>query len=147
MANHPSLLRPSCSKGRHQSQILRHFILMINALIWCNFEKNWLGSFWDNPIYPIGYPHRLKGPRIFLKGQKDAVFILIQLCYVVLWLFTHYKWAKIEEVVKSDTRLRTKVLHDFTWFFTLRLVSFCQLPQFYPTYGGKTAIAQYSKVG
>ena len=31
--------------------------VMINALIWCNFEKDWLGSFWDNPIYPIGYPH------------------------------------------------------------------------------------------
>ena len=33
------------------------WFIMINALIWCNFEKNWLGSFWDNPIYPIVYPH------------------------------------------------------------------------------------------
>ena len=40
------------------------------------------------------------GPRIFLKGQKDAVFMVIQLCYIVLWMFSHYKWAKIEEVVK-----------------------------------------------
>ena len=31
--------------------------VMINALIWCNFEKDWLGSFWDNPIYPILYLH------------------------------------------------------------------------------------------
>ena len=31
--------------------------VMINALIWCNFEKNRLGSFWDNPIYPIRYLH------------------------------------------------------------------------------------------
>ena len=35
-----------------------------------------------------------------VKGQKDVVFIVIQLCYIVLWLFFHYKWAKIKEVVK-----------------------------------------------
>ena len=43
--------------------------VMINALIWCNFEKNQLGSFWDNPIYPIGYPHG-QDLGFFLKGQK-----------------------------------------------------------------------------
>ena len=37
---------------------------------------------------------------IFFERSKDAVFIVIQLCYIVLWLFSHYKWAKIEEVVK-----------------------------------------------
>ena len=43
--------------------------VMINALIWCNLKKKWLGSFWDNPIYPIGYPHG-QDLGFLLKGQK-----------------------------------------------------------------------------
>ena len=63
--------------------------VMINALIWCNFEKNRLGSFWDNPIYPIRYPH---GQDLgFFWKVKRCSFIVIQLFYTVLWLFSHNK--------------------------------------------------------
>ena len=73
--------------------------IMINALISCNFEKNCLGSFWDNSWIP----------RIFLKGQKDAVFIVINfLLYCVMAVFPllmGQNWGSCQ----SDTRLRTKV--------------------------------------
>ena len=73
--------------------------VIINALIWCNFESNWCGSFWDNPIYLIAYPHG-QDLGFFFEKSKVAIFIVIQLCYIVLWPFFHYKWATIEEVDK-----------------------------------------------
>ena len=85
---HPSLLSPSCSKGWHQSQFLRHFICQL----WFDVILKW--SNLSNRI------STWTGPRIFFERSKDAVLIVIQLCYIVLWLSSQYKWAKIEEVVK-----------------------------------------------
>ena len=40
------------------------------------------------------------------------LMIIIQLCYIVLWLFSHYKWAKIEKVVKVTEKFYV-ILRDF----------------------------------
>ena len=57
--------------------------IMINALIWCNFEKNRLGSFWDNPIYLIGYPH---GQDLgFFQELEMASVFAIKISIYVVW--------------------------------------------------------------
>ena len=62
LCNENGLTTPHCwdhqvQKVDTEAKFYVILFVMINALIWCNFEKNQLGFFWDNPIYPIRYPH------------------------------------------------------------------------------------------
>ena len=53
---HPSLLRPSCSKGQRRSQILSHLICHGKCFDLMYFWKKNDLALWENPIYPIQYP-------------------------------------------------------------------------------------------
>ena len=62
------------------------WFVMVNALIWYNFEKKWLGSFWDNPIYLIRYPHG-QDLRFFWKVKRCSFYSYPTLLYCVMAVF------------------------------------------------------------
>ena len=93
--------------------------VMINALIWCNFENNQGDSFWANTIFPIRYPHG-QDLGFFLKSLKLQFLWLSNftiLCYghfpIIngLKLIVFSKWHKAEN--KNHVKLLLKVLVSY----------------------------------
>ena len=59
------IAKPIFFQNYIKSKHLSWWIKWRKIWLWCNFEKNWRGYFWDNPIHLIRYQHGQAKPIFF----------------------------------------------------------------------------------
>ena len=99
---------------------------------------------WTLEIYPftclIKKMNRTKRFKFFL--LKCLCFIVVQLCYNNSWPFSHQKWSKIGDCLKSQNHIG--FFERNFWLFPKIQLSIVSI---FDHFSGKMTITHYSKAG